>query len=791
MLSLVAMLHRLIIPPPLKTETRAAAPMWPLYLGLGVASLLIAALYLNTLSLPFFQDDVIHLRWLSYHSLLDPWLTAENLPNYRPLGEFLLKLWSVILGYNAAAFLRLQNILMHLIDTCLVAALALCLDPSERRYIVAGLAAMLFAVFPFAYQAVVWINVFFYPLGVLLMLSCVLSYYRARTTGKSRWLWATWLLCFLAPAEIEWGLMTGALLFGLELYWYFQRRSARLWLPGPVIGFCINVLFLLIYLAMPKFDFLAEKKLGLESILQNSTYYLQGLTYPTAPLAVPLMEKLGLNDLNAVRVISLLTLIPLLALLIARRRTLLALACLGWFLLLIIPTWVTVGFDYVINSPRILYPAVVGVVILWASFLAELMSEGRWQKARIAIVLSALGLVIAHNITFVRAETQLYHLAEEPVHTLTAAAAQATEQDEPLLFVNLPSWLAPINHDYALGNHGVQFIAGFAGIKDVIFANSGIERRADAIGFTNLAEVVPYYYGIFGRKVDWGDLIASLNQSGDVYVTRYEPERIQLLPAGRVTNVELGEITARLGSQLELGSTEVITAHDTLSVMLNWRIKQLIDQDLSVFVHIYGPDGQLVTQSDGYPLLGLAPFGNYSPGQTLQDRHTLVWPPTAPSGMYRIGVGVYDRGSGQRLEAHTTHGERLPADTGIIATLGHLNQVLELIFLTHAPLSSSQISTGHRIHNSGYIAGLWRHAALTVLLRRHDPLRVAARPDVDVHFPHRRRASLLPAYAVFLVETVRDFHRARFSRGVSRADIDCAHHQRHPGTAAGAASDTR
>jgi hypothetical protein len=123
------MLRRLITPPILRPVTREAASRWPLYAGLGAASLLMLMLYLNTLSLPFFQDDVIHLRWLSYHRLLDPWLTAENLPNYRPLGEFLLKLWSVILGYNAAAFLRLQNILMGIVNTWLVAALVLQLDP--------------------------------------------------------------------------------------------------------------------------------------------------------------------------------------------------------------------------------------------------------------------------------------------------------------------------------------------------------------------------------------------------------------------------------------------------------------------------------------------------------------------------------------------------------------------------------------------------------------------------------------------------------------------------------------
>jgi hypothetical protein len=639
-----------------------------LYLGLAGAVVLVLTLYLNTLSLPFFQDDVIHLRWLSYHHVLDPWLTAENLPTYRPLGESLLKVWFMLLGRNVPSVLRLQNILMHALNAALIALLVLRLDSTRQRYVVAGLAAVLFAALPFAYQAVIWINVFFYPLGTLLLLLSALTYFQARTTGRTRWLILTWLWCFLAPAEIEWGLMSGALLLGLEIVWWLQKRSQRPWLVGPIGALTLNVIFFIIWQIVPKFDYSRGMVINVESIMQIGAYYLQGLTYPTAPLANLLVGQAGLDDLAAVRLVAVLTLVPILALLIWRRRTLLALAGLAWFFLLLIPTWITVDFDYVINSPRLLYPAAVGAVILWAAFLAELMAEGRWQKIRVAVVLGLLTLLLAQNFAFVQTANRLYHLAEEPVHALAAAARSAADKT-PLLFVNLPSWLAPVNHDYALGNHGVQFITGYAGIKDVIFAYNGVDHPARAISFTNLTGEVPYYRGLYGPKVDWAGLAEALDQTGDVYLARYEPDRIRLLPAGRVTQVDVGGLTARLGSQLELGSTAAIDSRDTISVTLNWRVTQSVDQDLSVFVHVYGPAGQLVTQSDGYPLLGMAPFGNYQPGQLLQDRHTLDWPQTAPSGTYRIGVGVYDRGSGQRLAAHDAQGQRLPDDTVIIATL--------------------------------------------------------------------------------------------------------------------------
>ena len=72
------MLRRILTPPTLKSVAPEAASRWPLYVGLMLAVVVTLVMYLNTLSLPFFQDDVIHARWLSTRGVIDPWLTAEN-----------------------------------------------------------------------------------------------------------------------------------------------------------------------------------------------------------------------------------------------------------------------------------------------------------------------------------------------------------------------------------------------------------------------------------------------------------------------------------------------------------------------------------------------------------------------------------------------------------------------------------------------------------------------------------------------------------------------------------------
>ena len=661
-------LRHLLAPPLLAPAPAPRAARWPLYAGIALACGLALALYLNTLSLPFFQDDVIHIRWLSTHSILDPFLTAENLPTYRPLGESLMKMWWTVLGRHDPAILRTQNILMHALNAVLVALLALRIDHTDRRYIMAGIAAVLFAAFPFAYQAVIWVNVFFYPLGTLLLLLTALCYTQARTTGAIHWLVLTWLLCFLAPAEIEWGLMSGVIVLGLELVWWLQRRQSRPWWIGPAVGLAINIVFFIIWQSVPKFDYSSGMKINLEGMLQMSTYYLQGLIYPSAPLAAPLVGQLGLNDLSAVLLVALITLVVVLGVLIRRRRSILALAGLGWFGLLVAPTLVTVDFDYVINSPRLLYPAAVGSVMLWAAWIAEGVSAGRGQRIRVAMLAAVFGLVLAQNVAFVQIANRLYHLAEEPVHEL-ARVAQTTPGAEPLLFVNLPSWLSPHWRDYAIGNHGIQFITGFANINDVIFAYNGVDRLSRAVSFANLMQTTPYWLGLFGPKLDWDGLVRELTSAGDVYLTTYEETRIRLQPAGRVTSVAFGERAAQIGAALELGAATVENGSRSIDLVLNWRIAQRIDQDLAVFVHLYAPDGRLAAQADGDPLLGLAPFWLWPVGQTLRDQRSLTWPVDAAAGTYRIGVGVYDRGSGQRLAAIGPDGSRLPDDTVIVATV--------------------------------------------------------------------------------------------------------------------------
>ncbi len=93
--------------------------------------------------------------------------------------------------------------------------------------------------------------------------------------------------------------------------------------------------------------------------------------------------------------------------------------------------------------------------------------------------------------------------------------------------------------------------------------------------------------------------------------------------------------------------TSVVPAGGGLAVDLSWRASAVPDTNARVFVHAYGPDGQLVAQHDGYPVADRRPPKTWRPGEVIEDRHGL-WIPPGTAGPLRLVVGLYDPATGRR-----------------------------------------------------------------------------------------------------------------------------------------------
>lgn len=126
----------------------------------------------------------------------------------------------------------------------------------------------------------------------------------------------------------------------------------------------------------------------------------------------------------------------------------------------------------------------------------------------------------------------------------------------------------------------------------------------------------------------------------------------------------LAPVNVWYGDQIELAGYHLVRREvlpgDTLAVELGWRALVAIKENYSIFVHLYGRDGEFLGQADTYPGGGLLPTGQWLAGDEYVDR---VYVPVAPEAqvpaMARIVVGLYSFEDKSMLPASDPRGAAL------------------------------------------------------------------------------------------------------------------------------------
>jgi 4-amino-4-deoxy-L-arabinose transferase-like glycosyltransferase len=112
-----------------------------------------------------------------------------------------------------------------------------------------------------------------------------------------------------------------------------------------------------------------------------------------------------------------------------------------------------------------------------------------------------------------------------------------------------------------------------------------------------------------------------------------------------------------LGYRIE---ADEVRPGDRLAVTLYWEALAPAEREYTVFVHLVGTGDLLIAQRDTFPGLGLLSTTWLEPGYRWADRYVLRVPETAYApDEARVAVGLYDAGTGARLEAVGPAGERL------------------------------------------------------------------------------------------------------------------------------------
>jgi hypothetical protein len=258
-----------------------------------------------------------------------------------------------------------------------------------------------------------------------------------------------------------------------------------------------------------------------------------------------------------------------------------------------------------------------------------------------------LAALLTPAAVFVRDGLRLYKMAGESIWD----AADVATRQRPLLLVNLPMRITPRGRVYPLGFEGVTPLPKRVTAEGLVYVHTGIHAAAEAVAFGVVAADEPpgYTYQLFGPQAGWEELVSAIRRGYTVYLTRYEPRRIHLVEAGAASDAIPGKPLARFGDHVALLDV-VRTCDEAGQVRLTayWQVEAEVETDATVFAHLLGPDGTLVTQADGYPLLQMLPFWLWEPGKVVRDvRHFNP----VPTGDYTIRLGMWDLATGNQWPA--------------------------------------------------------------------------------------------------------------------------------------------
>ncbi len=154
---------------------------------------------------------------------------------------------------------------------------------------------------------------------------------------------------------------------------------------------------------------------------------------------------------------------------------------------------------------------------------------------------------------------------------------------------------------------------------------------------------------------------------GAVAVTA--PARAFELPVPAAADpAQFGDLAILAG--YEVGAAPVRPGEE-LSLALYWRAEGTTATGYTVFVHLVGPDGEIVAQRDQPPAAGSRPTTGWLPGEIIADDYSLTVPAGAPAGLYRLRLGIYDPATGERLPVggtNTPAGDHLFLPPGVEVT---------------------------------------------------------------------------------------------------------------------------
>lgn len=567
-------------------------------LPLMVATLL----YTGGVALPFFSDDIETQRFVQPRTLLELWTQVEvNGAYYRPLTNLLHR----VVPLDAALWHGLL-LWLHLLTVALVSVLARALVGRGAAFS----ASLLYAVFPFHAQAVLWpASIVHLLVTLLIVAACV-----GALTGRLR---LALLAGMAAPFAHESGVVAAGLI-GLALWAQGGIRGVmREWrLLAAVAGAA-----LVYWLLRSHFVGGGGLRVDPEAALFNAAYLGQGLSLPAQWLIGGLAGDSVVRALVGLGAFSGLSIAAL-----GRQRLLWA--GLGWIGAALAPALLLLHPNYVLYGDRLLTIAAPAIVLIWAALLLKLP---RWAGGLALIALTLGSVSMAHTVTV------QHHLHADALRPVIATADPAA----PTLYLNLPSHTEQVASPLPLWRASAGLLTDWIDLRDFLWLNAGL-REFPQVTYAYapwLAEAPPdLLTRFYGSSVAPDALPALLQQHARTFLTRWTGAHWQTFRwAQRLDRAEGVTFDGAV-----VVSAEAALEGDAVRVTLDWQRVAAPSADWTAFVHLVC-DGVLIAQVDGDPFANSLPLRAWADGEAWREVRWLPLSAGVERGCLRVAVGLYDR----------------------------------------------------------------------------------------------------------------------------------------------------
>lgn len=688
--------------------------------------LLAVGLYGYVVYLPFFLDDgllfEIILRPPNSPLSWEIWGGSMTFAYYRPL---VFTIWEINQSLMGGG--RFDPVGLHWLNLMLYGMTGVLLGEFVRRmakiwaipyrYTLGGLVGIIYVIFPFNYNAVMWVASMFHiasAFGAVLALWCVAGYlspippspfphrvekgsenhsyvdlapspfYGKRVGGEVTWLLGAWIGVFIATFSHENGVLLAPIIGLLIIGIIISRVHVNDLAPSPQrgegvgggvrhlmdgknavrTGVKVAILYIPMLLIIGIYWWLlntvprgASPLTVLWDDMPNSfALFLQTFIYPI----MGAYRKITLADesISMLWILGLATLIPAFLFIVwqSRKMGIIALFGIMWFIIASAPTIAFLSTEYVRGSWRLMLFASVGIALFWGMFIIALWRSGWFGRV---VMILFIGWSAFMSLDFL-GQRQHEAILQANYNDKLQTLIQTYTQGNPLV-VNAPSFLASTTDQQWLPTRetGVMFHAEYVNHAQVFRAQTGYD-------FPRIETTIDY--DIFGAPSTQNfapyttlgiSKLDAVKNASDIYVTFWDGENFRPMFVGGAGYSGSDEPIA-LFPDVSIALTET-SATRTTPLMLQFRTRWRVDNppsDLIFLVLDAFCDGERVGQSIGAIWGGTYPFHHWSAGEIQTDFRDVGLIRDVPDDCLSLQVSLIDwDGDGTPYPIFTPDGE--------------------------------------------------------------------------------------------------------------------------------------